>query len=79
MGRSLINQYGQQTDWTCSEKALRFIDTMCGELESNILHVIEHGVPISVQKNTKDAKSHGKATGKLETPSCSKGKGQCMA
>ena len=64
MGRSLINQYGQQTDWTCSEKALRFIDTMCGELESKILHVIEHGVPISVQKTTKDAKSHGKATGK---------------
>ena len=64
MGRSLINQYGQQTDWTCSERALRFIDTMCGDLESKILHVIEHCVPISVQKTTKDAKSHRKATGK---------------
>lgn len=60
MGRSLINQYGQQTDWTCSERALCFIDTMCGDLESKILHVIEH----SVQKTTKDAKSHRKATGK---------------
>lgn len=76
MGRSLINQYGQQTDWTCSERALRFIDTMCGELESKILHVIEHGVPISVQKTQSPI---GKRLGKLETPSCSKGKGQCMA
>ena len=33
---------GQQTDWTYSEKALRFIDTMCSELESKILHVIAH-------------------------------------
>jgi len=79
MGRSLINQYGQQTDWTCSEKALRFIDTMCGELESKILHVIEHGVPISVQKLQKTQSPMGKRLGKLETPSCSKGKGQCMA
>ena len=63
---------GQQTDWTYSEKALRFIDTMCSELESKILHVIEHGVPISVQKTQSPM-------GKLETPSCSKGKGQCMA
>ena len=37
---------------------------MCSELESKILHVIEHSVPISVQKTTKDTKSHGKATGK---------------
>ena len=76
MGRSLINQYGQLTDWTCSERALRFIDTMCGELESKILHVIEHGVPISVQKTQSPIR---KRLGKLETPSCSKGKGQCMA
>ena len=76
MGRSLINQYGQQTDWTCSERALCFIDTMCGELESKILHVIEHCVPISVQKTQSPI---GKRLEKLETPSCSKGKGHCMA
>ena len=45
---------GRQIDWSYSEEALQYVDIMCSELESKILYVIHHSVPISVQKTTKE-------------------------
>ena len=49
-----LTSMGQQTDWTYSTEALRCVDTMCGELESKILHLIQNCVPILVQETTKE-------------------------
>ena len=55
---------GRRIDWFYSEEALHCVDSMCGELESKILHAIHHSVPILVQKTTKEgiqySKSHGR-------------------
>ena len=49
-----LTSMGQKTDWTYSGKALRCVDTMCNELESKILHLIQNCVPILVQKTKKE-------------------------